>query len=103
VFIALLLGFNINPDPSVLSCFWHVYSFLLLEPHVLHKVFCEPCGEVLKVVIEKIGYDYNNDIIELEIPVDHLHMVVRGEQKYLSQYMLYKSRVKAYKKVVNQY
>jgi putative transposase len=29
----------------------------------------------------RIGYDYNIDIVELEIPVDHLHMVVRGEPK----------------------
>jgi putative transposase len=32
-------------------------------------------------MIEKIGYDYNIDIVEIEIPVDHLHMVVRGEPK----------------------
>ena len=29
----------------------------------------------------KIGYDYDIDIIELEIPVDHIHMVVRGVPK----------------------
>ena len=29
----------------------------------------------------KIGYDYDIDIIELEIPVDHIHMVVRGLPK----------------------
>lgn len=27
------------------------------------------------------GYDYNIDIVELEIREDHLHMVVRGEPK----------------------
>ncbi len=42
---------------------------------------CEPYREVLKGIIEKIGYDYNIDIVELEIPEDHLHMVVRGEPK----------------------
>ena len=29
----------------------------------------------------KIGYDYDIDIIELEIPVDHIHMVVSGLPK----------------------
>jgi putative transposase len=35
----------------------------------------------LKGIIEKIGYDYNIEIVELEIPVDHIHMVVRSEPK----------------------
>ena len=57
-----------------------MYHFVWI-PKYRHKVFCEPYGEVLKGIIEKIGYDYNIDIVELEIPVDHLHMVVRGETK----------------------
>jgi putative transposase len=32
-------------------------------------------------IIHKIGYDYNIDIVELEIPVDHIHMVLRSEPK----------------------
>ena len=32
-------------------------------------------------MIEKIGYDYDIDIVELEIPEDHIHMVVRGVPK----------------------
>jgi putative transposase len=35
----------------------------------------------MKQIIEKIGYDYNIEIEELEIPVDHIHMVVRSEPK----------------------
>jgi len=35
----------------------------------------------MKAIIQKIGYDYDIDIIELEIPNDHIHMVVRGEPK----------------------
>ena len=35
----------------------------------------------MKQIIEKIGYDYNIEIVELEIPVDHIHMVVRSEPK----------------------
>ena len=57
-----------------------MYHFVWI-PKYRHKVFCEPYGEVLKGIIEKIGYDYNIDIVELEIPVDHLYMVVRGEPK----------------------
>ncbi len=44
-------------------------------------MFSEPYGEVLKGIIEKIGYDYDIDIVELEIAEDHIHMVVRGEPK----------------------
>ena len=29
----------------------------------------------------KIGYDYNFDIVELEIPTDHIHMLVKSEPK----------------------
>jgi putative transposase len=35
----------------------------------------------MKDIIEQIGYDYNIEIVELEIPVDHVHMVVRSEPK----------------------
>ncbi len=62
----------------------HVYRLMyhfVWIPKYRHKVFSEPYGEVLKRIIEKTGYDYNIDIVELEIPVDHLHMVVCGEPK----------------------
>ncbi len=32
-------------------------------------------------MIEKIGYDYDIDIVELEIPEVHIHRVVRDEPK----------------------
>ena len=35
----------------------------------------------MKSIIWKIGYDYNIEIVELEIPPDHIHMVVRSEPK----------------------
>ena len=38
----------------------------------------------MKNIINKIGYDYDIDIVELEIPVDHIHMVVRSEPKTVS-------------------
>ena len=43
-----------------------------------HKVFEEPCGSVLKNIIHKISYDYDIDIVELEVPLDHIHRVVRS-------------------------
>jgi len=45
------------------------------------KVFEEPYRDVLKKIIRKIGYDYTIEIVELEIPEDHIHMVVRSEPK----------------------
>ena len=37
--------------------------------------------EAMKTIIYKIGYDYHFDIQELEIPEDHIHMVIKGEPK----------------------
>ncbi len=57
-----------------------MYHFVWI-PKYRHKVFNEPYRGSLKAIIEKIGYDYNIEIVELEIPVDHIHMVVRSEPK----------------------
>ena len=35
----------------------------------------------MKQIINKIGYDYNIETVELEVPTDHLHMIVRSEPK----------------------
>ena len=57
-----------------------MYHFVWI-PKYRKKVFEEPYREVLKKIIGKIGYDYNIEIVELEIPEDHIHMVVRSEPK----------------------
>ncbi len=62
----------------------HVYRLMyhfVWIPKYRHKVFAEPYREVLKGIIHKAGYDYDIDIIELEILEDHIHMVVRGVPK----------------------
>ncbi len=62
----------------------HVYRLMyhfVWIPKYRHKVFSEPYREVLKGIIQKAGYDYDIDIVELEIPEDHIHMVVRGVPK----------------------
>ena len=41
----------------------------------------EPYRETMKAIIQKVGYDYDIDIVELEIPEDHIHMVVRSAPK----------------------
>ena len=41
----------------------------------------EPYRATMKAIIQKIGYDYDIDIVELEIPEDHIHMVVRSVPK----------------------
>ena len=35
----------------------------------------------MKAIIHKIGYDYDFDIPELEIPEVHINMVIKGEPK----------------------
>jgi putative transposase len=57
-----------------------MYHFVWITKY-RHKVFEEPCRGELKSIIEKIGYDYDIDIVELDVPVDHIHMVVRSEPK----------------------
>ncbi len=56
-----------------------MYHFVWI-PKYRHKIFVEPYRSSLKAIIEKIGYD-NIEVAELEIPIDHLHMIVRGEPK----------------------
>ena len=55
-----------------------MYHFVWI-PKDRHKVFSEPYRSELKAIIQKIGYDYDIDIAELEVPVDHIDMVVRSE------------------------
>ncbi|NKB63527.1 MAG: IS200/IS605 family transposase [Gammaproteobacteria bacterium] len=62
----------------------HVYRLMyhfVWIPKYRHKVFEEPFRSELKGIIKEIGYDYDIEIVELEIPVDHIHMVVRSEPK----------------------
>ena len=62
----------------------HVYRLMyhfVWIPKYRHKVFVEPYREAMKAIIRKIGYDYDIDIQELEIPDDHIHMVIKGEPK----------------------
>lgn len=59
----------------------HVYRLMyhfVWIPKYRHKIFIEPQREAMKVIIQKIGYDYEIDIVELEMPEDHIHMVVRS-------------------------
>lgn len=57
-----------------------MYHFVWI-PKYRHKIFSEPFREAMKAIIQKIGYDYDIDIVELEIPPDHIHMVVKSEPK----------------------
>ena len=57
-----------------------MYHFVWI-PKYRHKIFIEPYREISKLIIKKIGYDYNIEIVELEIPSDHVHMIVKSEPK----------------------
>jgi len=62
----------------------HVYRLMyhfVWIPKYRHKVFAESQREAMRAIIQKTGYDYDIDIVELEIPEDHIHMVVRSEPK----------------------
>ncbi len=57
-----------------------MYHFVWI-PKYRHKVFVEPQREVMRAIIQKIGYDCDIDIVELETPEDHIHMVIRSVPK----------------------
>ncbi len=38
----------------------------------------EPYRTSLKAIFQIIGFDYDFDIVELEMPEDHIHMVFRS-------------------------
>jgi len=62
----------------------HVYRLMyhfVWIPKYRHKVFEESYRTVLKDIVRKFGYDYDIDMVELEVPTDHIHMVVRSEPK----------------------
>ena len=50
-------------------------------PKYRYKIFEEPYRSELKAIISKICYDCDIDLVELEVPVDHIHMVIRSEPK----------------------
>jgi len=57
-----------------------MYHFVWI-PKYRHKVFAEPYRSTLKAIISKIAYDYDIELVELEVLKDHIHMVVRAEPK----------------------
>jgi putative transposase len=69
----------------------HVYRLMyhfVWIPKYRHKVFVVPYREAMKSIIRKIGYDYNLDIQELEIPEDNIHMVIKGEPKIAPNHVM---------------
>lgn len=55
-----------------------MYHFVWI-PKYRHKGFGEPAAARLKQGLRKIGYDM--PVVELEIPADHIHMLVESEPK----------------------
>ena len=69
----------------------HVYRLMyhfVWIPKYRHKVFKSPYREVLKDIIKKVGYDYDINIIELEVPLDNIHMIVKSEPKISPSYIM---------------
>ena len=57
-----------------------MYHFVWI-PKYRHKVFAEPYREVLKGMIRKVAYDYDMKVEEIEVPEDHVHMVIKAEPR----------------------
>ena len=57
-----------------------MYHFVWI-PKYKHKIFGEPYRGMLKGIIKKITYDHDMEIEEIEIPDDHIHLLVKAEPK----------------------
>ena len=57
-----------------------MYHFVWI-PKYRHKIFCEPYCTMLKGIIEKAAYDYDMKVEEIEVPEDHIHMLISAEPK----------------------
>ena len=57
-----------------------MYHFVWV-PKYRHQVFEEPYRSSLKAIIEKAAYDYEMEVSEIEIPEDHIHMMLTAEPK----------------------
>ena len=57
-----------------------MYHFVWI-PKYRHKIFGEPYCTTLKGIIEKIAYDYDMKVEEIEAPEDHIHMLISAEPK----------------------
>jgi len=55
-----------------------------LSTKVFSKLYCD----VLKEILKNIEYGYDIDIDELEMPEDHLPVVVRGESTMVPMDMM---------------
>ena len=50
-------------------------------PKYRHKIFTEPYRSDLKAIIQKAAFDYEMEVEELEIPEDHIHMMLKAGPK----------------------
>ena len=69
-----------------------MYHFVWI-PKYRHKIFVEPFRGDLKAIIQKIGYGYDIEIVELEIPVDHIHWLWERNQKIRHRVLCKKLKV----------
>ena len=52
-----------------------------MDTEISAQGFVEPCRSHLKAIIEKTAYDYEMEVDEIEIPEDHVHMVLKAEPR----------------------
>ena len=57
--------------------FYLHYHFVWI-PKYRHKIFEEPCASFLKQTIRQTAYNYDMEVTEIEIPTDHIHMMLKA-------------------------
>ncbi len=58
-----------------------LYHFVWI-PKYRKKIFTEPYRSTLKNIIQKAAYDYEMEVAEIEIPVDHIHAMIHASPSF---------------------
>jgi putative transposase len=57
---------------------FHLHYHFIWIPKYRHQIFVEPYREDLKQIIKQTAYNYDMEVTELEIPPDHIHMMLKA-------------------------
>jgi putative transposase len=61
---------------------YYIHYHFVWIPKYRHKIFQEPYRTDLKQIIRQAAYNYNMEVTELEIPPDHIHMMIKTLPKF---------------------
>lgn len=57
---------------------YYIHYHFVWIPKYRHKIFEEPHATALKQIIRQAAYNYDMEVTEIEIPKDHIHMMLKA-------------------------